>query len=86
MSGFIPQVVRANYRCITAGIATANPAFFQYGHIGDLMLGSKIVGSRQTMPSPADNNGIVGGFRFRVAPCPRPLGVTAHRMPYEAKD
>ena len=66
------KVVGADDRGVTAGVARADPAFFQHGDIGYAMLFGEIVRRRQSMPAAADNDHVVMRARRGVSPRGRP--------------
>ena len=51
----------------SAGIAAPDPAFFQHRDIGEAVVLGQIVGTGQAMAA-ADENGVIFGFRLRIAP------------------
>ena len=82
----ILQIVGADDGGVAAGIAAAEPAFFQDRDIGDAVLRRQIVGGRESMTAGADNNDIVTALRFRIAPCPWPATMVVRRISDQAED
>ena len=58
-----------------AGIAAPDPAFFQHRDIGEAVVLGQIVGSGQAMAAAADDNGVIFGFRLRIAPGQFPAAI-----------
>jgi hypothetical protein len=65
---FIEEIIRADDGGIAAGVAAADPALFEYGDIGQPVLFRQIIGGTQTMAAAADDDGVIGGLRFRLTP------------------
>jgi hypothetical protein len=57
-------VVGAYHRGVAAGVAAADPAFFQHGHPGDAVILGQVIGRSQPMAAAADDDRIVGRLRL----------------------
>ncbi len=77
---FVPQVVGAHDGGVTRGIAAAQPAFFDHGHIGNAVLLGQIIGRRQTVPAAADDDHVIDLFRGGRAPHALPVFMVAEGM------
>ena len=74
------QVVRPDDRGVAPGVAAAKPALFDDRDIGDAVVLAKVIGGGQTMPPGADDDGVIGGFRFGRGPGAFPAHVVAQRL------
>ena len=86
MRTLIPQVVGANDRGISPGVATPQPAFFQDGDAAHVVLLGQVVGGRQTVAAAAHDHHVVGRGRLGAAPGTRPAPVIAEGVAGEAED
>ena len=71
----IEQVVRADDRGVAAGVAAADPAFFEHRDVGEAVLGGQIVGRSQPVAAAADDDGVVGALGLRTAPLRLPAAL-----------
>ena len=71
------QVVRADDRGVAAGVAAAEPALFDDRDIGDAVVLAKVVGGGKAVAPGADDDRVIGGFRFRRGPGAFPAHVVA---------
>src|SRR3546814_2836299 len=74
------EIVGADDRRVTSGIAAAEPALLDHRDIGDTVLLGEIVGRSQAMPAAADDDDIVIRPRFRRRPLGLPALVAAKRF------
>ena len=77
MSSFIPKVIGANDGGIASGVATAYPAFFKHGNVGNTVLFGQLVGGREPMSTTADDDGLVASLRRWTAPGRLPVFMVA---------
>ena len=66
--GLVPQVVGADDRGVAGHVPAGQPAPLQHGDVGHAVVLGQVVGGRQPVSAAADDHGVVGGLRVRVAP------------------
>src|ERR1700730_4865608 len=81
----IEQVVGADDSGVAAGVAAADPAFFQHRDVGEAVLAREVVGCSQPVTAAADDQGVIGGLGFRTAPLRRPAAL-AGQAPYQQRE
>ena len=69
------EVVRPHDGGVAPGIATADPARFEHGHIRDAMVLRKVVGRGQAVAAAADDDDVVARPRLGIAPGRCPVGM-----------
>ena len=77
---FLPEVVGADDRGVASGVAAAEPALLQHRDIGEAVLLGEVIGGREPMPARADDDGVIGRLRLRVAPLLGPAGIVLERL------
>src|SRR2546423_12287474 len=68
----IGQVVGADDGGVAAGVAAADPAFFEHRDVGEAVLAGEGVGRSQPVPPAPDDQGVISGPWPPAAPPPRP--------------
>ena len=74
------HVVGAHDRRVAPGVAAAEPALLEHGHIADAVLLGKVVGGREPMAPTSDDDDVVARLGCRIAPSARPVPVAGHRV------
>ena len=77
----LEQVVGPHDRRVAPDVAAAEIPPLQHRDVGDPVVLREIVGRRQPVPAAADDDGVIGGLRLRVAPDRRPAPVAGQRIP-----
>src|ERR1700719_5054259 len=80
----VEQVVGADDGGVAAGVAAADPAFFEHCDVGEVVLAREVVGRSQSVTAAADDEGVIGGFGLRTAPLRRPAAL-AGQAPYQQR-
>src|SRR6266403_464130 len=80
----IEQVVGADDGGIAAGVAAADPAFFEHRDVGEVVLAREVVCRSQPVTAAADDEGVIGGLGLRTAPLSRPAAL-AGQAPYQQR-
>ena len=78
--GFIPQVIRAHDRSVTARVTAADPAFFQHRDIGDAVLPGEVVSSRKPVTTATDDQYVIFRLRFWTTPRGSPVFMVTDRV------
>jgi hypothetical protein len=73
----VEQIVRADDRGVAAGVAAADPAFFEDRDVRETVLARQIVGRAQAVTAAADDEGIVGRLGLGTAPLRLPAALAA---------
>ena len=76
----VEQVVRADDGGVAPHIAAADPTFLEHGDVADAVQLGEVESGRQTVPTTADDDDVVGLLRLRRAPGARPLPVPGERV------
>src|SRR5471032_2174354 len=79
-------IVRAHDGGIAAGVAAAQPAFFDDRDIRNAVVFREIVGGREPVAAAADDDDVVLGARLGTAPRARPLLVMRERVAGEGEN
>ena len=66
-------IVGADDGRVAPSVAAADPALFKHRDLADAVDLGEIVSGRQAMAAAADDDHVIVGFRFRIAPCARPV-------------
>ncbi len=82
----VVEIVRAADGGVAPGIAAAEPALLQHGHVGDLVDLRQVVGGGEPMAARTDDDDVVGGPWLRAPPRGLPLLVPAERVPGQGED
>src|SRR2546423_7490952 len=77
----IGQVVGADDGGVAAGVAAADPAFFEHRDVGEAVLAGEVVGRSQPVPPAADDQGVIGGPWPPAAPPPPPTAPARQAPP-----
>ena len=77
---FVTHVVGTNGDRIAGDVATAEPATFEYRHVGNAVILRQVISGCQAMPAGADDDDFVAFFQRWAAPGPLPVAVTAERV------
>ena len=85
-SALVPEVVGADDRRIAPGVAAAEPALFEHGHVAHAVLLGQVVGGRQTVPASADDDHLIARLRLRAAPDGSPVVVATPSVAGERPD
>src|ERR1700730_8893286 len=80
----IEQVVGADDSGVAAGVAAADPAFFEHCDVGEAVLARQVVGRPQPMTAAAHDEGVIRGLGLRTAPLRRPAAL-AGQAPYQER-
>src|ERR1700682_238272 len=80
----IEQVVGADDGGVAAGVAAADPAFFEHCDVGEAVLAREVVGRSQPVTAAADDEGVIGGLGLGTAPLRRPAAL-AGQAPYQQR-
>ena len=79
----IGQVVGADDGGVAAGVAAADPAFFEHRDVGEAVLAGEVVGRSQPVTPAADDQGVIGGLGRRAAPLRRPAALAGQAPPQQ---
>ena len=82
----VPQVIGADDRRVAPGVAAAEPALFEHGHVAHAVLLGQVVGGRQTMAAGADDDHLIARLRLRAAPDGSPVVVATPSVAGERPD
>src|SRR6185437_11139428 len=77
----VPQVVRADDGSVAAGVAAADPAFLEDGHIAETVVPGQVISRSQAVAATPDDDGVICGLRLRLAPLRLPVTVTGQASP-----
>src|SRR4030081_3243124 len=80
----IEQVVGADNSGVAAGVAAADPAFFEHCDVGEAVLAREVVGRSQPVTAATDDEGVIGGLGLRTAPLRLPAAL-AGQAPYQPR-
>src|SRR3977135_1533908 len=80
----VEQVVGADDGGVAAGVAAADPAFFEHCDVGEAVLARAVVGASHPVPPAADDEGVIGGLGLGTAPLRRPAAL-AGQAPYQQR-
>src|SRR5690606_20513997 len=83
--GLVVEIIRTDDGGVAPRIASAQPALLDDGNVGDAMFGSQVIGSGETMPTCADDDDVVFGFRLGRSPLLLPSLVAAKRLPGDSE-
>ena len=84
--GLVVQIIRAHDGGIAAGVAAAQPAFFEHGDVGDAAFFGQIIRGRQPVAAAADNHDPIGFFGRRAAPVALPVLVVAQPVAQQTEN
>ena len=73
--GIVAEIVGADDRGISSGIAAAEPAFFQHDDVGEIVVFGEVVGGGKAVAAGTDNGNVIGGPGFGGTPCGFPVFV-----------
>ena len=80
-----PKIVGANDGRIAAGIAAADPALLENGHVAHAMHFREVVRRREAVAASADDDRVVVLLRFGAPPRFRPVAIVANCVAQQAK-
>src|SRR6267143_13908 len=80
----VVQVVGADDGGVAAGVAAADPAFFEHCDVGEAVLAREVVGCPEPVTTAADDQGVIGSLGFGTAPLLRPAAL-AGQAPYQQR-
>src|ERR1700719_926732 len=80
----VEQGVGADDGGVAAGVAAADPAFFEHCDVGEVVLAREVGGRSQSVTAAAEDEGVIGGFGLRTAPLRRPAAL-AGQAPYQQR-
>ena len=67
------EIVGAHDGRVAAGVAAADPAALEHGHVGDAVILCQVIRGGEAMPAAADDDDVVARLGRGVAPCGRPV-------------
>src|SRR6185312_10406486 len=79
-------IVRADDRRVAAGVAEAERAFFEHGHIADAVLRGEVIRGREAVPAAADDHDVILLPWLGTAPRARPVRMPAQRVADQRED